>query len=375
MSEQEKYQQQNLFDNPSAENDCLPEAIFGLTEFTLSELLGFQPVLNNLVKTNKQGFIINLEKVTWWDPAALLWFSLFLQHSIENGVLFKLKFPKQKNKDDIAHWKSGDFLRRWEYREVLKRVTRKEDISELLVDDQQGYFEEKQRFYLPQTLLDSNNVLQLLDSNRLLSFFDLTDPSERRHVSITRISSFLGDYRALPLARILKHSSSLNDKAEEFSARLVKETLENARDHPDADFAMIVINRSIKHRSITIAIADNGDSICATILDDFNQKNQFDFQPKDLERPDIAEATLLYAMKAGSKSKNGDGMGLHYVETDVASFNGTLEILTSGIHTAFFCTEKPKCKPWKHNWKGNLIRITLPINPKSIRKERNYASY
>lgn len=375
-----------------------PILFFPEEEFNLDSLKAFLPTLLECSENN-EGYQISFQNVSFWDPAALLWFSLCIKKLLEvEGKLIQLRLP---DPEAIAKYssvpisninkvqKSADFLRRWQFDLVLRRLG---DLENLLIPEQRNYFSSSgEKTYPSRTVYDTYGEAYEMVSTSLFPFFDFAtlqqvdngvecdscnddksseakSSSYRLAINRSTVNGRIEDLTRDAVAGVLEKSCGIPDgSAKLFVKKIVGEALDNMEKHPKASFGMMALNRSIKENKIYLTVVDNGESICKTILSTYNQDNCHNYSYDEvLEQSDVAAEILNYSTFPEVSSKaESSGMGLYWMKKySVKDFEGTLQILTSGVLCNYSnndYTSPPQHESWRHNWEGNLLRVEIPM--------------
>lgn len=367
-------------------------SLFPSEEFNLGTFRDFLPdLLASSCRDNE--VLISFQDVIFWDPAALMWFALCLKQLMQNGKAVRIRLP---DPDPIAPLssipisrvkriqKSADFLRRWRFDLVLRRLG---GVESILVADQRDYFSsEKQKKYTARTVHDSHGQTYEMSSTTLFPFFDFATleqsgagVSEREvdddkpdvyqlRISRSTVNGKIKDLSEAAIAGVLAKNCAITvENSKIFVKKIIGEALDNMEKHPDASFGMMAINRSPRNGKLYLAVVDNGESICETILSTFNQDTAKNYKYDDLCNNALMAAEVLdYSTLPEVSSKpDGSGMGLYYMKRHALNtFGGTLQILTSGVLCSYSSREHeefPHYEKWEHGWKGNLLRVEIPI--------------
>lgn len=361
-----------------------PTGFFGLSHLRAFGAGAVDPYAQAQVE---QPLILDFSLVKVWDIAALLWLVIALQHYRQAGVSFRLKLPegdpeKHKTSDRDEYDKSADYLRRWAFRNALLNLS--PDPETLLVPEQQAYFSppEPRRFYKERSQADETGVLQSLISRRLVHIRNLAGPprSGKSSISNDRITECIADFQSARMGDILHVQCGINKRdADLFAEHLLTEALLNVREHPNASIGLIALSTLGAVNQLVLAVADNGDSIPSTIFpaycaDHLEMVNRGSVRyNKDLLAPAQRAELIHYATQPGvtrkipflDKSKQ-IGMGLTYIREDtVNTFKGRLRIVADNVIVTYEpdSSDPFTWREWGHSWKGNLLRITIPLSP------------
>lgn len=373
-------------------------AIFAPTDhgfFGLSQLKEFTGVLvgrytRRGTQTGTQTVLIfDFSAVKMWDIAALLWLTSALHHYRHDlGLRFLLRLPIGNDSmlpaDAQAFNKSADYLRRWEFNTALQNID--SDVDALLIPEQRGFFGSgPHTYYLDRKVSDDSGVLQSLISRRLVQIRNLTEPifTGASGVTPARISHCVRSFQSQRIGDILAAQCAIEKrKADTFSDHLLTESLMNVLEHPKATIGMVAISVMGKSKELILSVADNGDSIVQTIYPRYvadleegktSLASTLPFNYQEV-LPTTKRAEIIHhATKAGVTCKTGPeaagaGMGLCYIKDDtLKTFNGRLLILTAGIALKYYNDVEHEAvsevQEWDHSWKGNLLRISIPLAP------------
>lgn len=362
----------------------LPSGFFGLRQL--------QEFTHNIVEPCSQSeieetLVFDFSLVKFWDVSVLLWLVVALHHYKQSGLSFLLRLPEVKpgiNQSEVmAFQRSADYLRRWKFDDALSNLS--PEPSRLLVPEQEDYFshDEPLRYYSDRKETMDSGLLESLISRRLLHIRNLADPKVFGSGSISnqRITEVISDFQSARMGDILHAQCGINKRdADLFSEHLLTEALLNIREHPDATIGMIAISLLGNAKSLVLCVVDNGRSIPETIFNTYiknkastesigNAMNEkYNTETFSLsQRAEIAN----YATQEGVTCKtgidaSGAGMGLHYIKNDtIETFKGKLRIITDRLGLSYQGENDslPQEEDWEHSWKGNLLRITIPIKP------------
>lgn len=363
----------------------------------LTNLRLFLPGIEHACRRGGNGTVIDLSGIEYWDPAALLWFSLYIKQLRDEGLSVQLRLPdpdatvedETSQRGDAAQ-RSADFLKRWRFDVVLRRI---EGRGGILVDEQKDYFSreslERARYYKARKVVEPSGEVSELMSESLFPFFDFSaieyvgrgsgDSREAAagdlpqrwpvlKISRTAVNDKFRRLMELAAAGVFTRNTKLSQESSEaFVRRIVGEALDNMERHPGASFGMMAMNREDNNSRLVLAVVDNGESICETILDVFNRQFGKKHSFEDVRRnPSLAAKVLDYSTQRQVTSKpDGNGMGLYYMKRYVLSnFKGTLKVLTAGVECTYQGEDfdaPPSYKVSAQTWNGNLLRIDIPI--------------
>jgi len=313
---------------------------------------------------------LDFSMIEGWDPAALLWLIIGLKHFREQDFFVRLKLP---DPSDMKFQRSANYLMRWNFDRALERVDR---LDNILIDEQIGYFNKNLNYYRP-----SNRGGEEVLSNRLLQFCDLSQDNHEG-IDSNKINYFIKAFSESQLDNIVNVKTSFTKEQEyRFVHNILSEGLKNTKDHPNASFGMAVASVLGRTNELILAIADNGESICSTILNAYNEYNNISLTPEwyndaisfeNIDNNiDTIRDVLDFATKEGITSKPDDheGMGLFYLKQDTLnSFikPGKLRILSSSIQIIYDSDnmKTPSVQKWYTSWKGNLLRVSIPLKSK-----------
>ena len=351
---------------------------FGLTELETFVRLNVEPYLKSEPPTT---LILDFSAVKVWDIAALLWMVVGLDHFHRyDGLSFRLRLPEGRpgmsDPDRDTFDRAADYLRRWRLDRALQNID--SDVRRLLVPSQTSYFipPEPRRFYIPSKVLDEGHLLQAFMSRRLTEIRSLSDPSftGSAQISPDNISRCIREFQAERIGDILTSQCGIDKrKADLFADEILTEALLNIQEHPNATIALFSISLMGRSRELILSVVDNGESIPSTIYPRYKadysgaeHADRYDRGSVPLEdRGRIAD----HATKPGVTSKSGPGsenagMGLTYIKRDtVNDFAGKLTIVTDGVKLTYSKSvdKEMAVEPWLHPWRGNLLRIAIPM--------------
>ena len=357
---------------------------FGLTElktFTLGQIEAY------LEEQRDAPVVLDFSHVLIWDVSALLWLTVALHHYKRNsGLTFLLKLPQSNDnmsqKDRDAYDRSADYLRRWRFDRGLSCIDA--DIKTLLVSEQQNYFDpaEPKHFYLSGKIVTETGLVRSLISRNLAEIKNLSDPDFTGSNAIfpNNITKCIREFQAERIGDILASQCGIEKrKADLFSDQLLTEALLNVQEHPNASIGLVAISPMGNTNELILSIADNGDSIPQTIYPKYvSDKNPDSGAASGYNRDGLStdERAIVadYATKSGITRKTGEeavnaGMGLTYIkEGSVNTFSGKLTIITDDVHMTYSGNpdDFPCKKEWRHSWRGNLLRIAIPIKNKTV---------
>jgi hypothetical protein len=353
--------------------------IFGLNELqslTSSELVPYARAAANLT------LILDFSRIRLWDIAALLWLTVALAHFRRNdGLRFRLRLPEPHHGmaqiERTSAARSADFLRRWRFDTALSTID--SDVTSLLVPSQERFFEppEPREFYKPGTTVDDSNLLQSLISRRLVQIRSLSDPAftGSTQLSTQRISQTIKEFQAARIGDIFTAQCGIEKRvADRFSDHLLTEALLNTQEHPNATIGLVSISVLGRVNKLILSVVDNGDPISQTIypryISDQSGPTSLEpfYNPLSLNSEQLA-AIVHHATQPGVTRKTdadseNAGMGLTYIKQDtVGSFSGKLTIISERIRLKYVgnADAAPEVTEWPHPWKGNLLRIALPM--------------
>lgn len=378
-------------------NDLLLKRLsFPEVEFNLSSFKKFAVRFAEEAR-GANGLVIDFQNVQFWDPAALLWFSLAVKERREAGVDIRLRLPDvdayklepyvTEGKVDSMQ-KSADFLRRWRYDLVLKRLG---GVGNVLVDEQENFFHSgRQEEYISATVLGPDGHRQEVMSKSLFPFCDFAAfeheglapdkeigvgspvelPNDQYRLCISRaaVNGMVQDLNTTVVADILSEYCAITRRgAHLFASKVITEALDNMEKHPDATFGMMAINKSKRERKLCLAVVDDGESICKTMMPTYNEAFGGSLTYEEArECQELAGAVLDYATYPEVSSKpDSSGMGLYYIKHhSLYSLGGQLQVLTANVLSTYSKDDgenSPRIERWPHSWEGNLIRVEIPI--------------
>ncbi len=347
--------------------------------FGMRELRDFTETVIEPYSHTSKGvlFILDFSLIKMWDVAALLWLTIGLHHYRRQDLRFLLRLPEPKlgisPKEQEELQKSSDYLRRWRFDVALQNLVR--DVDDLLVPEQRGYFSQPQKHYLPSTIRTERGVVESLLSLSLVGIRNLVDivTLSPHEVSEKLIAACIAHFQAARMGDILNVQCGIEKRTSDlFADHLLTESLMNLKEHPNATIGMMAVSVMGAGHELILTVADNGDSICATIFDVFcNSRNipRCSYNPHELtdtERADIIDFATLPGVTRKSRSVDpGSGMGLTYIKDDVLNtFSGRLRIVSDSVAVRYPAESKKKpydIESWPHSWKGNLLRIAIPL--------------
>jgi len=326
-------------------------------------------------------FILDFSRVRVWDVAALLWLVICFNHYKEHGLRFRLRLPEAEGDmsdgEADACLRSGDFLRRWRFDDALRNIC---DPQFLLIPEQADYFQGGERkFYKPRQVLDPRGVLQSLLSEGLTEIMNLSDLDSlgaNKRVLPVMIDGCVARFQQADVGGIIQEHCGVDRRTADFFAdHLLKESLLNTLEHPDASIGLMGVSVMGASPELILAVADNGRSIQSTILDHYNEQNSTSFTIEQLgQLPDEARGDILdyatWPLVSRKPKIHGKqvGMGLTYIKRDVVNqFGGNLRLLAEGVRLTYQSTpERPDaCEAFAQPWPGNLLRISLPLSAPS----------
>jgi hypothetical protein len=304
-------------------------------------------------------------------------------------LTFWLRLPEgkpemgPKDRDDFD--KSADYLRRWAFDTALQNVD--SDVDSLLVPEQRGFFASTgpKRFYQDRKVEDNQRVLQSLISRRLVAIRNLAEPSTNggQRVSAGRISDCVRQFQSERIGDILAAQCGIDKrKADLFSDHLLTEALLNVKEHPNATVGMVAISLMGNTNELVLSVVDNGDSIPETIYPRFRSDHKQGEKAFIESVPAYRKGELTAAQRAevahhatrkgvtrktGAESVNA-GNGLTYIKDDsLDTFRGKFWIYTDGVCLRYSAEsrEKPEVDEWPFSWRGNLLRIAIPLSKKA----------
>jgi len=326
-------------------------------------------------------FVLDFSRVKLWDISAVLWLAIALQFYRAEKLPFRLRLPEVGQDtlpgEKIDFQKSADFLRRWRFDVALAHVG---ELEGILVSDQVNYFAAGPRQYYTDENLRKNpeGLLEKCLTNRLMEIRDLTrenTKTRRREVSDDEIQQTIRIFQDAKVGNILFNNCNIQkDDADCFADSLVTESLLNMKQHPNATTGMLAIAVLGRSRELILAVVDNGDSIASTILDTYNRKYGTTLDRASLPAAPLHERAKIihYATQRGVSRKPPQpmdtdeevGLGLTYIKEDaIDKYKGKLRIVSESVQLIYFNSSlaDPEKKEWPHKWKGNLLRISIPL--------------
>jgi hypothetical protein len=350
--------------------------VFSLSQLLEFTRLGIEPYANS---GSSQEIILNLSLVRVWDIASLLWLAVALHHYRHNaGLSFVLRLPQatdgMSDKDRRDFDMSADFLRRWKFDCALRKIV--DVVDDILVPEQKGYFASgPRRFYLDKTTTDNRGLLQSLISRRLVEIQDLADTELPGPKAITpdSISRFVARFQAERIGDILCAQCGIEKRTGDlFSDHLLTEALMNVQEHPNATIGMVGISVLGNSKELVLCVVDNGDPIPETIAARYDRDHESVAEECSSERRiahELKARIIDYATQPGVTSKVGElgqkaGMGLTYIKQDTLdAFHGKMRIVTDSVCLRYSngSGAKPRSEDWPHSWRGNLLRIAIPL--------------
>jgi hypothetical protein len=317
-------------------------------------------------------FVLDFSLVKVWDISAVLWLIVGLHHYRQQGFRFLLRLPEGKpsmppsERDDFDQ--SGDFLRRWRFDKGILNLHPNPDA--LLISEQRGYFSNgPKRFYLERRV-NIKGVLEALISQRLVEIKNLSDIHTLGPKSISDriIAECIASFQAARIGDILSAQCEIEKrKADLFADHLLSESLMNVKEHPEATIGMMAISVMGAGNELILAVVDNGCPISETIYSTYAGFD-IEYPGNSLELEERAKITDFATQKGISrKPSKGDeevGMGLFYIKNDTLdTFGGNFRILTNSLRLKYegASNNEPKKESWPFSWRGNLLRIAIPI--------------
>ena len=200
-------------------------------------------------------------------------------------------------------------------------------------------------------------------------------------ISPDKISECIRQFQSERIGDILNTQCAIEKrKADLFSDHLLTEALLNVQEHPHATIGLVAISTMGRSNELILSVVDNGASIPETIYPRYLRDKSL---KKDKEGPETSEyqrdkikpslrgEITNHATQKGVTSKIGPeslnaGMGLTYIKEDsINEFRGKLTIITDSIKLTYVndANAEPKTDEWYHGWRGNLIRIAIPVGP------------
>jgi hypothetical protein len=349
---------------------------FGLSQLETFVNLNLEPYAKS---KSQETLTLDFATVRVWDIAALLWMIVALDHyRREAAVSFILRLPDGSPgmavDDKDAFDKSADYLRRWRFDKGLKNIVA--DVSSLLVREQKDYFDppEPRRFYKPSTISGESGLLQSLMSRRLTEIRCLSDPSFSGSdpISPGKISQCIKDFQAERIGDILSAQCGIDKRtADLFADHILTEALLNVQEHPNATIGMVAISLMGRTGELLLSVVDNGDSIPQTIYPRYLRDTGGPIAEYDRDALSNEERGKIahHATKRGVTRKlvvesEKAGMGLTYIREDsVNTFHGKLTIITDRVRNTYVgnSEKEPETSQWSHEWRGNLLRIAIPV--------------
>jgi hypothetical protein len=355
-----------------------PSGFFGLTR-----LRQFVSLLDPYAQDETQATIVlDLSLIRVWDISALLWLLVALHHYRHSkGLSFLLRLPDGRPgmaRDDMeAFRRSADYLRRWRFDAGLMNIAT--NVDSILVPEQKGFFAfgGPREFYIERRLSDQEGLMQSLISRRLARIRNVSDPANlgSHAVLADGISECVRQFQAERMGDILESQCGIEKRtADLFSDHLLTEALLNIKDHPHATIGMVGISIMGKSPELVLAVVDNGDSIPETIYQRYRSDHgqaadmPAQFDRKALEHRQLGEiahyATMPGITRKTGPASEGAGMGLTYIKRDtVDTFRGKLRLITEStlLDYSGSSESRPNVDEWRHSWKGNLLRIAIPL--------------
>ncbi|KJU86831.1 ATP-binding region, ATPase-like domain protein [Candidatus Magnetobacterium bavaricum] len=326
--------------------------------------------------------ILDFSLVKVWDISALLWLTIALHHYRRVGLPFILRLPEGKqdmsDKERDEYDKSADYLRRWKFYDALLNISM--EPSELLVPEQHAFFSTggPLRFYKDYKQPNESGLMEAFMSRRLFQIWNLSDPKTYGATNMSQhISEHIQMFQSKGIGNILCTQCGIKKRdADLFADHLLTEALLNVCEHPNATIGLIAISIMGKTKELVLCIADNGDSIPETIHPTYRDNNPDNEATNSQYNRDLStkdKASLAdYATQKNVTRKSGDeakgaGMGLTYIKEDTLSvFKGKFRIITDQVSLKHEGKDASSYveEEWKHPWKGNLLRIAIPIPDK-----------
>ena len=322
--------------------------------------------------------ILDFSSVKVWDISALLWLTLSLQHYKKEGLRFQIKLPEPQlgmnGKEKDEYQRSADFLRRWRFDTALLHVGELEDI---LVPEQHDYFSSGPEVYYQEgrEILTPQGLLEKLLSNRLVEIRDLTERSGSlggRQISDFEVEKCIREFNDAKIGNVLANNCDISvTDAECFAEHLVTECLLNMQQHPNATTGLLSVSILGRSKELILAVADNGDSIPSTILSVYNKNHNTSYSLKSLQKLSteirasiIHFATQPYVSRKPMITEEDIGLGLTYIKEDtIGKFKGKVRIISNSVQALYKdnIDGEPHSVEWKHCWRGNLLRISIPL--------------
>ncbi len=324
---------------------------------------------------NKAAILLDFSAVKTWDIAAVLWLVVALDHYIEErGLNFILRLPEPGTK-------SAEFLVRWNFFGALKnlrpellRVERQDSYLSQSGDRwQQGEPDDLLRYLLSQDLARIRN---LADVRRPRDFRSINSwlTGECRDVFIeSRIGFFLYERCGIP-----------KPEANLFAKEIVNEAVLNIQRHPKATMGMVSLSLLEEKQTLVLAVADNGEQIPKTIdphyVWSWRQRNGRSARRIAHIINDATQAATSRLLAGGRSSETIRNicMGLYYVRRDTTRpevFAGELLVATDGVCVKFntppddngTITYRPDVEAYDFPWRGNLLRVSIPLTQRPQR--------
>jgi len=239
------------------------------------------------------------------------------------------------------------------------------------------YFDppEPRQFYLPSKVIDDNRLLQSLMSRRLTEIRNLADPTFTGSAPISpeTVSQCIREFQAARIGDILTAHCGIDRRtADLFADHLLTEALLNVQEHPNATIGMLSISLMGANGELILCVADNGDSIPSTIYPRYQADRPMEELTAEYTRKQLDVARIGgitdYATKPGVTSKTWPhadraGMGLTYIKEDTLNvFKGRLAIISDGARVSYAPEQTyPVVTEWLHPWRGNLLRVAIPM--------------
>jgi hypothetical protein len=322
--------------------------------------------------------ILDFKAVRKWDISALLWLSIALKYYYrEAGLKFKLRLPEPDNfMNEFQHndaIKSSEYLRRWSFDKALKHV---DSLDRLLIESQRDYFSNTEFHFYKEasTFYTLEGKTYKPESNSLIKVRDLSTFGEElgnQTISDLKIEQCIKDFHDPNVANVLHSQCGLpQSDATAFADHLVGESLLNVKQHPGATSGFLAISKLKDEGELILAIVDDGNSIQETIEKVYKDKNK-SVAEKTLNelswevRADILDFATEPHVSSKDLSISAEcGMGLTYIKEDaVDKFKGKFTIIGQSALVEYKGDSQatPSKREWKHPWKGNLLRISIPI--------------
>ena len=348
---------------------------------------------------------IDLSKVGYFDPAALLHLLAIISSRVGDGLSTRLELPKDRE--------VRDFLRAWNFAPALEscagislhRLTDRSDHSRF--GEQQEYFLPDLRTYPVESsprILDDGLVRYLIGARFFgLVVHEVSDSS----VASTLVEQECDRWRQDLVLRMLERH--LLGPAEDFARVIVYELAANAVEHPCASKFVVVSNIAgspapAAENSFTFSVWDNGQGVVDTLIDCLSEgrdirtspprrRDLFRIRPKGWkpsaitrasdETPrlgDASEEFLLASLFSGISRKEGKtaadkriGDGLHALYRSVIDeFGGTL-IIRTGFHVLRLSADTQRAGSVQYlaeivaypkaggSFPGNMITARVPL--------------